>query len=285
MGDLIETLFEMPRQRFLDEHWPDQPLFHAGPVARLAELVDHPALADVPAFVRAHSGPAHLVIRTPHGTSHRTLDAEAALAAFASGGVMDFRDVQRWLPPVRAWMDRLIAELDLAHAARASYCHAFLSPAGKGVHKHFDNREVIAVQIHGTKRWRVARNDLVLPLMPHNAGNPVHPLNRPVATPALDDTAMPDDAQTFDLSPGCVVFVPRGYWHATETLEDSFSLSFGFRSPSWAERFVETLQRELGSDARWRAPAYDVRAVKPPGTEEFVRAMHGALHAARAVKP
>ena len=63
---------------------------------------------------------------------------------------------------------------------------------------------------------------------------------------------LPKDHLEFDMRPGCVLFVPRGYWHSTSTDENSLSLNFTFSQPTWADVFTKSLQELLLSSPEWR---------------------------------
>ena len=275
MTSAIEQLLDLPVERFLADHWPRRPVHATGSTDRISDLAVRPEVHDIPSFIRAHTGALQLHLRQPDGNvRHEPAGPEAAIAQFHAGTVMDLRDIQRWFAPARAWMERIAAEL----AASAGYCHAFISPAGTGVAKHFDNREVFAVQLLGRKRWRLAPNDAwPMPLMPHAAGGTVHPFNQDAPIDALADTEMPADAETHVLEPGSVMFVPRGYWHDTHTLEDSLSFSFGFRNTTRLEKFVALVTDELAREPAWRGTAFDPRVKRPPGTEAFVDGLRRAL--------
>lgn len=282
----LARLFGVSVEEFRAAHWPDRPLHADGPLARLDELTAADALRDIASLLRAHPGPAWLHRRTAAGVyDHETSIAAAdAPARFDAGELMDLRDLQRRIPEVRAALARLGSELAVA----SGYCHAFVAPAGTGVPKHFDNRTVIAVQLVGRKRWTLAPNAaLPLPLMPHVAGAPLHALNRRAVADAaeLDDPELPAGARAYLLAPGSALFIPCGWWHTTHAFEDSLSLSFGWRSPSWAELFVNTALQELASEPAWRAAAYDVATVRSPDIEAFVRAMQQAIADLRASPP
>jgi len=280
MASAIEQLLGLPVERFLADHWPRQPVHASGSTDRLSDLASAPAAHDIPSFIRAHSGSLQLHVRQPDGNvRHEPASGEAAIARFHAGTVMDLRDIQRWFAPARAWLDRLAGEL----AASAGYCHAFISPAGTGVAKHFDNREVFAIQILGRKRWRIAPNGAwPMPLMPHAAGGSIHPLNQHAPADVLGETEMPADAATHVLEPGSVMFVPRGCWHDTLALEDSLSFSFGFRNTTRLEKFVALVTNELAREAEWRGTAFDARVKRPPGTEEFIDGLRRTLAAMRS---
>ena len=66
---------------------------------------------------------------------------------------------------------------------------------------------------------------------------------------------MPDDAESFVLRRGSVLFVPRGYWHATQSDEDTLALNFTFGQPTWADVLLTALRTRVLKDASWRALA------------------------------
>lgn len=281
---MLELLFG---DRFMAESWPGSPRHFAGPLERLVELAAEPAIRDIPAFLAAHEGVIQLHTRTPAGAAaHRPIVREDAMSHFAEGSAMDLRNVERWFLPAQRWIVQLRAELSLEHIpASASACQAFVSPAGTRVAKHFDNREVFAIQLVGRKRWRIARNDaLPMPLMPHNVGNQVHMFNASAPATTLASPEMPADATEIVLEPGATLFVPRGYWHDTLALEDSLSLSLAVRAPTWVELFADRVKDELGRSPRWRASAFDLRA-RQSTAEELGRALKHAIAELQATDP
>ena len=114
------------------------------------------------------------------------------------------------------------------------------------------------VQLQGTKRWHVAPNRHVV--------NPTDrwAMNEDGLSDALAGyvegplpTHLPDDAEVIDLAPGSVLFVPRGYWHATEADEDTLAINFTFGQPTWADLVLDTLRRSLLKHEAWRGLARD----------------------------
>lgn len=282
---LLARLVGMPVDAFSAQVWPTNVHVCPGSPERAAmvrELVED-RLRDPAAFLAAYPGVAWQHAAGADGSyDHETsLDAASAVARFHAGAMFDVRDIQTWLPSVRAWLAQLTDQLALGAAARASYCHAFVCPSGSGVPKHFDNREVIVVQLVGRKRWQLAANPIIEhPLAPHVVGGPVHALNRHVAR-ELEDPAM-HDATTHVLEPGAVLFVPRGTWHRTHALDDSLSFSFGFRVPSRVEALVAAAAQALARDPAWCAPAYDVTARRPPGIEHTLTTLREVIERLRS---
>jgi hypothetical protein len=61
------------------------------------------------------------------------------------------------------------------------------------------------------------------------------------------------------MTPGSVLFLPRGTWHRTEASEDSYSLSIVLRPPSMLDTLQQQLHGLLLQDPAWRAPLYGLR--------------------------
>ncbi|MFF0780295.1 cupin domain-containing protein [Streptomyces sp. NPDC003720] len=80
--------------------------------------------------------------------------------------------------------------------------YASWAPTG-GFNAHWDNHDVFAIQLQGRKRWRIfGRNEFSM-----------HPRDSAMGTPPAETV---DDLV---LSPGDVLFLPRGYWHDPVTEE------------------------------------------------------------------
>lgn len=78
---------------------------------------------------------------------------------------------------------------------------------------HFDNHDVIAVQIEGSKTWDIYPPTLIYPLQTDKCFE----LNPPTGKPLMSVT----------VSPGQAIYLPAGYWHNVSTeSERSLHISF-----------------------------------------------------------
>ena len=130
---------------------------------------------------------------------------------------------------------------------------AYATPAGCGTSLHFDANANFVIQIKGTKTWRLAPNESVdFPTERFTSGADEMPvaLEFQCHAPLLD--VLPEDSLEFVMTPGCVLFVPRGYWHETTTEQESLSLNFTFSQPTWADVFTKSLQEVLLRSPEWR---------------------------------
>jgi 50S ribosomal protein L16 3-hydroxylase len=141
---------------------------------------------------------------------------------------------------------------------------------------HFDDHEVIVVQLAGRKRWTIAQNTTVV--------NPLHNAGRALEGEAgryADGPPPPDlrRGKAVALRPGSVLFLPRGYWHQTIAQERSISLTFGFRTPSWLDLLQQHLASTLSLRPEWRQTAWGVwdDSTKRLGADERWEALRATL--------
>jgi len=113
-------------------------------------------------------------------------------------------------------------------------CHVqtniYLTPSGnQGFPIHYDNHDVFVMQVSGAKAWRL--------------------YGAPVETPfrgerfELGQHEPGPVSQTFTLSPGDCVYVPRGMMHDAENVGDepSLHITVGMITKTWADLLLESI--------------------------------------------
>jgi 50S ribosomal protein L16 3-hydroxylase len=238
--------------RFLARQWPLRPLWSHGPVERLGSLGELGEIGNVVALAVRSRMPMKAIFAGQNQESNvMAVEHFEVIDFYDSGATVACDGVHRWNQAAGIWMQRLAHELDVPE--HTCGCNLYMSPLGRGLGMHFDDHEVIVVQLSGRKRWRIAENDTVKnPIVSsgkHFAGALARSAN------ARRPTRMPAET-TLELKPGSALFLPRGFWHATDAREPSVSLTFGFRMPSWMELFRDHLAARLALDENWRAPAW-----------------------------
>ena len=255
----LERLF--PQTQFLAEHWPSKHVVSHGPLKRLGSLPGLAEFSDLSLLLRRFDAPIRVALadkRDEH--SSREVDAATALQLHGDGLALILDGVERVLPEVQQWLGALRAQLQLPVKCLPRAI-VYASPRGAGNSPHFDANANFVVQLRGTKRWWLAPNQHVVNPTDRFAMNQEKlsgELAGYVEEPFPD--AMPDDAVQLDLAPGSVLFVPRGYWHATESNEDTLALNFTFGQPTWADVALDALRTRLLQHGEWRALA---RADRP----------------------
>ena len=180
---------------------------------------------------------------------------------FNNGMGLLFNEAQNISPLLAEWLEEIKKDLGLSQMTYARSL-IYATPDGKGTAAHFDQNINFVYQVHGTKVWHMAPNvDLINPLTRHTMGTIPDPemmgyLERPLPT------VMPSEIETFELKPGSVLFVPRGYWHSTEAAGDALALNFTFTAPTWLDLFTAALRSRLAMSPDWRETANSINDPK-----------------------
>ena len=174
----------------------------------------------------------------------------------------------------------LCADIRSRIAERISATAIVTTGSGGALKRHFDDVDVVVLQVEGTKRWKIFAPSVVLVVKGTLAQQP------------------PESDSIFDevLQPGDLLFVPAGYWHQCENgPERSLHVSILFTPPVGLYA-VQALVRRLREEDIFRTPlsrldgeasqAAQFAAIKARLSEEIERlspadflAVYGAGHA------
>jgi 50S ribosomal protein L16 3-hydroxylase len=233
---LASLVTPLEPQAFLADYWKKKPFFSEGTPERLERLfldLGSPA----PAALIWNSAQCH--VWSPPGSPlpRWPQSMDAALHAYEHRGATLYLHLGTE-HALCAWSRALAYALGEPPLYLTSL---FLARGGSGSAPHYDRNENFTIQLRGTKRWRVAPNGFITnPVENWTIGEPP-PAH---ADPALVPTEMPADAQEFLLTPGSVLYVPRGYLHHVTAVQgdDSLSLNFNFPPLTWGGAFLRLLK-------------------------------------------
>ncbi|MEX1364051.1 MAG: cupin domain-containing protein [Nannocystaceae bacterium] len=250
-GSLLGRLLDPNARRDLVRSFPYAPLVHHGAAERIEGLFP-PETFDVRALAGAFHDPVTAWFDDDADCGDQAptpLPAPLSIAQYEAGALLQFNYIERWLPGICPWLRSL--EDDLSIPSMTAHCQLFASMRGSGAKAHWDNDPVLTVQLAGRKTWSFAPQDLVRhPMHNHVCGTGHGGLGAYYQGPLPE--GMPAEARVVELSPGSVLFVPRGYLHQTTTSEASISLAFDFTMPTWVDLACSYLRRSLERDERWR---------------------------------
>jgi hypothetical protein len=187
------------------------------------------------------------------------VDPVRAAQLFAQGHTMVLPGLHRRLPALAAFCRALetVFTCDLQ-------TNIYLTPAdAQGFKTHYDSHDVIVLQTHGTKTWRIYESPLELPLR----------------SQAFDPATFTPGAlrETFVLQPGDMAYIPRGVVHdAIATDQVSLHITTGLLATRWIDLLLETLAAEALRD-----PA--LRRSLPPGFAHGDADQEATLDQARAL--
>ena len=186
---------------------------------------------------------------------------------FYQSGMTLYFDLSSKIPEVSGWMSALARDL----GQRRSHIKVsiFASPLGSGTECHFDATEQFTIHLRGAKRWSLAPNTAVVNTMERftvsSATPPTMGLyseNGSVSPPPLPEQVV--------MRPGCMLYVPRGYWHAIEVLEEpAVSLNFYMTPQTWFSFLIPLLERAVLADKEWRETVTGVSG--SPAEREIAR--------------
>lgn len=258
---LTALMAPCPGEEFVARYWPTQAFVAHGPPERLPALLRDPALASARELAHRYTSGR---VRFTHGGSERMVQVvDVSPASLLDMGLaVQFVDVASVLEASGAFIAQLQPELGLHEGAVS--LSAFAAPPGNGLVCHFDTAELISVQLAGTKRFHYA---------------PVTEIRAPTGGQYAPNAAPFDDLypqarhgfpnprtaqfECAELSPGSVLFLPRGTWHYTEAGGDSLSISIAINPPAALACLLDQLRLLLLQDERWRQPLVGVSGEGP----------------------
>lgn len=223
--------------------------------SNIKPILDLPFLASLESLLKVwpKSIQVHLPDLRDEASSIDT-DSKHAMSFFEQGMGLLFNDAHILSPMLQDWINGVKAELGVSGLTYGRNL-IYATPDGQGTAPHFDQNINFVLQIHGIKKWKVARNDhLMNPMTRHTMGQPVDPemmsyLERPMPS------EMPLDAEEFELKPGSLLFVPRGCWHSTEAEGNALALNFTFTAPTWVDLLSAAMRSRLIMSPEWRETA------------------------------
>jgi ribosomal protein L16 Arg81 hydroxylase len=244
---LDRLLSPTPYEQFATHYWSQDCLLNKGSSSRFADLFEWASIEkilstqrfDFPRLRLVRRGkvvPSHEYMAVRHdrrGTAYVTHVSQAVLREMQQGAMLHITAVNdAWEP-----LARFAAALELELTARVQVnLHAALARS-KGFATHWDGHDVFVIQVAGKKAWRLFGFTEVAPLAvpPDQKRDPPKHLLREIV-----------------LEAGDMLYVPRGYWHAAEALDDiSLHLTFAAQHPTGLE-FLSWLTRQLETEAGLR---------------------------------
>jgi ribosomal protein L16 Arg81 hydroxylase len=242
MSEALRRLLEPTNAaEFLSNYWGRDCLLNKGDAARFHDLFTWPAIEallatqrfDFPRLRLVRKGkviPAaqYMTMRTDRRGNPYTTHVSTRIATeMKKGAMLHIAAVHDGWQALSQFTARL--ELDLCARVQVNL-HAALARS-KGFSTHWDGHDVFVIQVAGRKAWRLfGFTELApVPVAPDQKGEPPTAVVREIV-----------------LETGDMLYVPRGYWHAAEALEDiSLHLTFAVQYPTgndylmWVTRRLE----------------------------------------------
>lgn len=238
-----DLIFPLGRHEFLSDYWERQPFVaRARSAGYFRDLFSSRDVDQVIHYQRPRPGSIDLV--TDHGFvrdnflhADGTANVNLVYQSYLKGSTVILSGLESSWPPLAAFCRQL--EGDLNHPV--SVAVYMTPPDTKGVKPHFDTQEGFLVQVDGSKRWTVYPPVEEFPKV-EGSYTPVE-RNR-LAGPILETT----------LSPGDVLYIPRGFPHEGVAGDDGASLhiTLEIHVRSWFDVMADALGALADRDKRFR---------------------------------
>lgn len=267
----IGVLFPVHAAEFW-KGYPGLPCFEAAPTGRLPFCRETSFDSAEDVIRQSPCPPLHTAFICQGGASEqRRCDASEAVDLFRRGHTISLESGGASSARMLQLGRSLAAELG---AFRSPVPSISVSPRGAGTPVHFDGLEVLVVQLAGRKRWHISRNTAVsspdFPFFPSADGPGARGGVVPDYLTQLPSPALCAEPATYVLEPGAALFLPRGFWHETEALDDSVSVTFKLPLPTRYAVALEAVAQHLRRDPHWRAPFAGAggEALGPPNPDD-----------------
>ena len=221
----LKMLFDEETCHAMMTAWPTRPAVYELPAgSRLPGVVDAELLG---AYLDTGAAPADKVIVIKDGaalhprayTTAGHLDPAKIAKWRGRGYTVQLRTINRWYPPLNTVCTAIQQE-----TGYGCFVTGFVTPAGgRGLNHHWDQNMGFIYQVAGRKTWQIWQSAVEEPHRDHLACNTQPGSN------LVDRLKATSPDQEFDLAPGQVLVLPRGWMHHPHTRnqnEESVHLTF-----------------------------------------------------------
>ncbi len=261
---LAEMFAPLPVDRFFDEimghSFAEVP--GGGQHPRRAIFGDNPAETVLDAYA-THADRLGWHAEAPRGPAPRAVPAADAQAFRASieafhglGYTVRVPDVIPLAPGLRQFARALEVMLH-----QPVECSLFWSAEAARAPVHYDDKDIIVIQLVGRKQWYVSAAPPTL----HNSWRDVAEV-----LPQLGPH------RTIDMGPGDLIYVPRGTPHTVQSQSESLHLSIGFLPVTLREAIIAALDHLSDFDRPLRETALG-RVDRPLDAAALAHAIDGGL--------
>jgi bifunctional lysine-specific demethylase and histidyl-hydroxylase MINA len=262
--DLASLLTPLSLEAFLAEYWQQQPhVSQHGDRARFAHLVSVHDVDFLVSSLSAASDWLQLVRETESVREARVqsdggfVDLSKVREAYDEGYTLVLKRLhRRWLP-IAQLCRTIEADITMQGVLLSAPVGAnlyFTPRSAQGFPLHYDDHDVLVLQIEGRKRWRLFETCVPFPL------------DRPSAPVGEDECGRLQ--REVVVEPGDVVYIPRGFCHDASTTSDpSLHLTVGIYPYVWLDLAVELMKGQ--ERFRQALPIVPVDRVPDMFVEEF----------------
>ncbi|MFE1383477.1 cupin-like domain-containing protein [Streptomyces sp. NPDC058740] len=256
MFNLADLVTPLATTEFFSGPWPEQAWWRNSSPTQAAVFEDIPELAHAH-NVLTSAGSVRVFFG--NGDVQTVPSGKTAISHYEAGRTCFIRS--DYIPQLAAYTDQITADLGLPQGSM--HTEIFCSKGDSGATMHSDYDVNFALLVRGNKRWRLAPNhhirNQVGQCFPEGFEEP-DSISRRLADRLPFPSSMPKDAEEIEVTAGGLVFVPRGWWHETESRGDCLQVNFVVKRSMWLTVLTRAIRNVLLEQPDWRAYALDVFA-------------------------
>jgi hypothetical protein len=246
-SDLSSLVWPMSAEEFVSSAMHSDVLFRRGDPGRLA-LLEEPLGSYDLQYLFSHGDEATVWKQGGREVTRGT-DSDRDVEALVSGVT-----VQTHLMTKFSFGKSFIAKLARQMHLESGFFSIF---ASRETHTatHYDRNYNFTIQLFGEKIWTVHTQRPAIDAPSESAALCADRL-APMSPPLHGVTCrVPDDQPSiYRMRPGDMLYVPPGYWHATECAGFSIQLNLSIEPRAWFQVVGGALMRHLEAQQAWRAP-------------------------------
>ena len=245
--DLEWLIYPIDNQQFFDEYLERKPLIVRRGDSRYYE--DLLTFQEVESLLYSDSNNRDLDITLSHANRKIYLSEYATMkqlynvylkSGINAGRVHDLFKNQKATVIIHQAAKHWLALEELSHRVSedlkcSTGSNVFVTPSqAQCFDAHYDEHDLMIVQISGRKSWKIYESFVPLPLKPQN-GKQV-------------DFSHLKQLYEFDVEPGDLIYIPRGFVHEVKTTSStSTHITLGISSITWTDLLVKHIEK-LGTE-------------------------------------
>jgi 50S ribosomal protein L16 3-hydroxylase len=272
-------------EEFVNTYWGRRHLAFGGSIENTPVFAEQLSTFNSRDILRVADNPIIVMHRTTEGYYRGSrVFASDAFHFYEAGNALYF-NLANSFSDVKRWKEALAD--DLGQPPNRCQASIFITPRKWVTETHFDPNENFTVQLRGRKIWRIGANCEI--------PNPLDRVTSSLEIPAHmkaychRSKVEPNDLEFIEeVGPRSVLYVPRGYWHSVESLDESISLNFSIDPETWETFLIALLSRVFLTDPDLRAST--TSAARNLSLREQARALFNskleiATHLLRDLRP
>ncbi|MEM6319318.1 MAG: cupin domain-containing protein [Bacteroidota bacterium] len=229
--NLDALLHPIDKTTFFKENWEQTPLVVKRATKAFYQPLFSIEMVDKILFYNRPQGRSLRVVQqqqpllpSTYENPDGSLNLNQLYKAYGSGYTIVINEIQRYHEAIKQLCSNIKEELS-HHVVANMY---LTPPNQKALLPHYDTHDVLVLQVHGQKEWRIFDTPFETPLL--HSHQPVFQENQLTGS------------QSVVLEAGDFMYMPRGVPHYAFTQEDSsLHLTIGIHPSQWVDLFIETL--------------------------------------------